>query len=118
MMDKQHEATGDLNESMGVLIIRLEYEAVREDGKLPSGGFIEVDDVYRTDASEDNYCVGGCERGTAHWVIFLFPRDAFGNVFGWLMLSDTPAAFTERVARVANRRHTVAALMEVAVPQE
>jgi hypothetical protein len=30
---------------MGVLTIRLEYEAVREDGKLPSGGFIEVDDV-------------------------------------------------------------------------
>jgi hypothetical protein len=95
MMDKQYEVSGDLNESMGVLIIRLEYEAVGKDGKLPSGGFIEVDDVCRTDASEDNYCVGGFERGTAHGVLFLFPRDALGNVFGWLMLSDSPAALTD-----------------------
>jgi hypothetical protein len=39
--------------------------------------------------------VGGCERGTAHSALFLFPRDALGNVFGWLMLSDSPAALTD-----------------------
>ena len=37
MIGKQHEATGDLNESIGMLIIHLEYEAVREDRQLPSG---------------------------------------------------------------------------------
>ncbi|NPT42371.1 hypothetical protein GNZ12_34105 [Paraburkholderia sp. 1N] len=90
MTDRQHKATADLNVSTGVLIIRLEYETVREDGMLPSGGFIEVDGVYRTGASEGNYCLGGGGRATAHWAVFLFPRDALGNVFGWLLLSDSP----------------------------
>jgi hypothetical protein len=95
MMDGPREATANLNESMDVLIIRLEYEAVREDGKLPSGGFIEVDGVFRTDTSEESCCMGGCERGTAHWAVFLFPRDALGNVFGWLLLSDSPVALAD-----------------------
>ena len=95
MMDRPHKATADLNESMGVLIIRLEYEAVGEDGTLPSGGFIEVDGVFRTGTSEENYCTCGCGRGTAHWAVFLFPRDALGNVLGWLMLSDSPAALAD-----------------------
>jgi hypothetical protein len=66
---------------MGVLIIRVEYEAVREDGKLPSDGFIEVDDLCRTDASENNYC-GGMRARNCSLGPFFIARDALGNVFG------------------------------------
>ena len=58
-MDRPREATADLNESMGVLIIHLKYEALGEDGKLPSGGLIEAGGFLQTGTSEENYCACG-----------------------------------------------------------
>jgi hypothetical protein len=74
------EVTFDLPGSGTMRISRLEYQAVREDGQLPSDGFVEVDGLYRV---------------SSHWAVCLFPRDIHGNVTGWFMSFDSRAALVD-----------------------
>lgn len=89
------DETGTLRAPAAVLIVRLEYLSVREDGMLPSGAFIEVDGMYRVSTAEDGFDVDGCEFGATCWALYLFPRDAFGNVVGWFMLFTDPGALAD-----------------------
>ena len=76
-------------------ISRLEYSSVRSDGKLPSGGFIEVDGVFRISAPEGGIGADGVMREPAHWAVCLFPCDEHGNVFGWFISFDSRATLCE-----------------------
>jgi hypothetical protein len=77
------------HESGTMRISRLEYQSVPEDGKLPSGAFIEVDGLYLVSAPQGGDGMDGIVGDPAHWAVCLFPRDAHGNVVGWFMEFDS-----------------------------
>ncbi|MFL9952514.1 hypothetical protein PQR65_03780 [Paraburkholderia nemoris] len=85
-MDRPREATANLNESMGVLIIDLKYDALGEDGKLPSGGLIEAGGFLQTGTSEENYCT--CGYGYCSHIPASLLRRADRSHDGLLQASD------------------------------
>ena len=78
-----------------VLIVRLEYESVEEDGTLPCGACIDVEGAYRVGTVPEKRGADGCGSITAYWALFLFPRDALGNVVGWLMLVNDASSLPD-----------------------
>lgn len=90
-----YEMTFDLPGLGTMRISRLEYQSVREDGLLPSGGFVEVDGLYRVSAPDGGNGMDGIVHDPAHWAVCLFPRDAHGDVAGWFMSFDTRAALVD-----------------------
>jgi hypothetical protein len=89
------EVIFDLPGSGTVRITRLEYQSVQDDGRLPSGGFVEVDGCFRVSAPNGGNGIDGIMRGDDHWAVCLFPRDAHGNVAGWFMSFDTRDALVD-----------------------
>ncbi len=89
------EVTFDLPGSGTMRISRLEYQAVREDGQLPSDGFVEVDGLYRVSAPDGGIGMDGHMHDPSHWAVCLFPRDIHGNVTGWFMSFDSRAALVD-----------------------
>jgi hypothetical protein len=89
------EVTFDLPGSGTMRITRLEYQSVQEDGRLPLGGFVEVDGCYRVSAPDGGNGMDGVMHDTAHWAVCLFPRDTQGNVAGWFMSFDTREALVD-----------------------
>jgi hypothetical protein len=87
-------------ELAGLVIVRLEYEGVHEDGTLPSGGSIHVGGMCCVGTGERGYGVDGGESGTPHWALFLFPRDFLGTVAGWFMLFPEQCAFVDALPRM------------------
>jgi hypothetical protein len=83
-----------LPESPPVLIVHLEYGQVNEDGKMPSGAFVQVDGMYLTGTLRDD-ASSGCGPDEGHWVVVLFPRNTSGTVTGWFMLSANRSALAE-----------------------
>jgi hypothetical protein len=92
-MNAPQEPAETQQEPARVVIVHLEYESVLEDGLLPTGALIEVDGVCRVGAVGDGFGVDGAESGATHWALFLFPRDALGNVTGWFFLFFDPCPF-------------------------
>jgi hypothetical protein len=99
-MNASRETTETQQEPAGVLIVRLEYESVQEDGTLPTGALIEVGGVCRVGTVEDGSGVDGCESGATHWALFLFPREALGSVAGWLFLFLDHCAFIDALPEI------------------
>jgi hypothetical protein len=85
----------DLPGSGTMRITRLEYQWVEEDGRLPSGAFVEVDGCCRVSAPDGGNGMDGVVNDPCHWAVCLFPRDAHGNVAGWFMSFDTRAALVD-----------------------
>ena len=62
------------HESGTMRISRLEYQSVPEDGKLPSGAFIEVDGLYLVSAPQGGEAMDGTVPDPAHWAVCLVHR--------------------------------------------
>jgi hypothetical protein len=99
-MNASREPTETQQEPAGVLIVHLEYESVQEHGTLPTGALIEVDGACRVGTVADGSGVDGCESGATHWALFLFPRDALGNVAGWFFLFLDQCAFIDALPEI------------------
>jgi hypothetical protein len=94
-MNAKRRATVTAKKPGELVIVRLEYEQVQEDGTLPCGACIEVEGAYLVGTVPEIHGADGCGSVTAHWALVLFPRDARGNVVGWLMLANDVKALPD-----------------------
>ncbi|MGG7607820.1 hypothetical protein [Massilia sp. BKSP1R2A-1] len=62
------------------------HTGVLPDGRVPTGGSVEVNGLIVESAPEGGCGSEGCSRSPGHWISKIHPRSEDGTVFGYMVL--------------------------------
>jgi hypothetical protein len=93
--------------AMSVRVGIIQYDDVPDDGVIGEGAFVPVDGSTIISPPDGGFGMTGCTCFTRHFVQRLFPRDASGTVFGYIVefgsREDLEKANFEQVALLAQK---------------
>ena len=85
----------------------IQYDNVPSNGVIDEGAFVPVDGSTVISAPDGGCGTPRCRCFTGHFIQRLFPRDAAGTVFGYIVEFDSreelESTSAEQVARVAQK---------------